>query len=90
MTREEKEKVIKLKKCGLSVKKISNELSISINTVKSYLQRNKEKFENKKVDGNHCLFCGSVLHHIMHKKHKKFCSDKCRYDYWNERKCKVL
>lgn len=43
MTSEEKQKIIDMKASGKSANAISKELSISLNTVKSFLRRNKHK-----------------------------------------------
>lgn len=75
MTDKEKIAIKALNAAGMSLTDISAQLSISRNTVKSFLKRSKTE--------DLCLNCGTVLPHIPHKKKKKFCSDKCRMHYWN-------
>ena len=75
MTIEEKAKIDNLISARYSVSQISQQLGLSKNTVKSYLQRKKMS--------DVCLNCGAALKHISHHKKKKFCSDKCRMHYWN-------
>ena len=86
MTDLEKIKINELKNKGYGYKKIATELSISQNTVKSYLKRTN--VDDKKEDENSsvCLFCGKVVIQNEHRKIKKFCSDKCRYNWHNTHK----
>ena len=42
MNNEEKQKIIDMKVSGKSANAISKELNISLNTVKSFLRRNKD------------------------------------------------
>lgn len=49
---------------------ISYELSISINTIKSYIRRHPSM---KKA--SRCLYCGKVISQTKGHKVKKFCSD---------------
>lgn len=76
MTNEQKIKVVQMKANGKTIKEIADVLSLSVNTVKSYLKRKKNK--------DTCPCCGLELIHIEHKKKKKFCSDKCRQKYWRD------
>ncbi len=68
MTDAEKNHIIKLRGKGYSYKKISAEMGISENTIKSYFKRNTDL----------CPVCGNPLFH------KKYCSDKCRISWWNK------
>lgn len=80
MTVEDKNKIIEMRNKGLGYTQISNTLGISKNTIKSFCQRhlhNSSEPENSDV----CRQCGKDL---LSKKNKKFCSNKCRYDWWNQ------
>ena len=81
MTNNEKEQIIKLRNTGLGYKKISSELNIPVSTVR-YVCSQPLEFK----EAEYCLFCGKEMHSIEGKKKKKFCCDKCRYDYWNRMK----
>ena len=37
-----------------------------------------------------CLNCGTLVHHMVGRKKKKYCSDKCRYVFWHKQNdCKT-
>lgn len=76
MTKEERLKILKLKKEGFGYKTISTRLNISLSTVKSVCKR-ESIYEVTK-----CKQCGEKLIMIEGKKSKKFCSDKCRMSWW--------
>ena len=81
MTKEQKEKVQKLHRDGYGYVKIAQELLLSVNTVKSFIQRNKiDSVATEKV----CLQCGNVVRQLSVSKEKKFCSDACRIKWWNK------
>ena len=75
MTDIEKITIDALAANNVPVAKIAEQVGISRNTIKSYLQRKKA--------ADVCLNCGAVLKHFPHHKKKKFCSDKCHMHYWN-------
>ena len=81
MTKEEKERVIKLRKRGLGARKISQATGISENTVKSFIKRSG--IEPEKIPENCCPVCGKPLVMTKGKREKKFCSDACRSNWWN-------
>lgn len=94
MKNTEKENITKLRNAGYGYTAIANELNISINTIKSFCKANnlggvKAKRNNKKKNISFCLNCGKELKHTPGKKKKKYCSGKCRYQWWNKnRDCK--
>lgn len=73
-----KKNIIKLKNEGYGYKKIASLLDVSIGSV-----RNALKAEDTKET---CKYCGKRLVFIKGHKKKIFCSDACRYTFWNERK----
>lgn len=79
MTLEEKSKIYQLKKEGYGYKKIANELGISVSSVQSFLKRNPMDLD---LLGT-CKRCGMTIQSIKGKKRKQFCSDRCRWDWWN-------
>ena len=82
-----KEKIIKMRRDGFSYSRISTDLGISENAVKSFCRRNNlgsaytESFFQK--DGIFCRQCGTPLIQTTGVKQKRFCSDKCRMARWN-------
>ena len=72
--------IAKLQFKGYGYKKIAKELSLSPNTVKSYIKRHTlDEVQAELLSV--CLFCGKELVHTPGKRKKKYCSSVCR-DKW--------
>ena len=71
---------------GLGYTEIARKLGMSVNTVKSFCQRNGIKPVSKTAipEKDTCRQCGSVLEHTPGRKKKQFCSDACRMHWWHE------
>lgn len=68
---------------GIAPTAIARSLGVSVNTVKSHIRRHPE------IPGTlRCLSCGMLVAQTEGRKAKKFCSDRCRTVYWNERRRK--
>lgn len=89
MTDDEKRMIYRLRNEGMSYAKISVQLGISENTVKSYCRRND--LGNAGQDGSDsampveetvCMQCGKKLCRIPKQKPRKFCSEDCRRAWW--------
>ncbi len=78
MTDMQKADIIRLRNEGLSFGKIAVELKLSVNTVKSFCSRNRGELL--------CLYCGTPIQQPRRTRQKKFCSDKCRMQWWNAHK----
>ena len=76
-----KNQIKKLRKEGVGYKKISKELNISVNTVKSFCRNNGLMVEDLKKEC--CRQCGQKLIQSVKMKQKKFCSNECRQQWWN-------
>lgn len=88
MNETQKEEIKRLRQNGLGYKRIATALSLSVNTVKSYCQR--EKLDKACfIEENRCRLCGHVLKQTRGKKEKKYCSDSCRWAWWNRHLDKV-
>ena len=88
MTEEQKNAIALLRKSGAGYGKISKELGISENTIKSYCRRNRSV--TKLRQGEHiCPMCGKPVMQNPGRREKKFCSDACRRKWWNENRDKV-
>ena len=83
MTDQEQAAVIRMARAGAGYKKIASHLGLPVNTVKSYCRR-----ATTKVDAV-CLNCGTPIVQPMHRKVKRFCSDRCRMQWWNDHRDKI-
>lgn len=88
MNLEEKEKIKKLREEGLGYKRISNELGISVNTIKSFCRNNNltSEFTTKQI---YCKECGKEIIQKEHIKKKIFCSEECKRKWWNKNRIKL-
>ncbi|MCM1530617.1 MAG: hypothetical protein NC093_11580, partial [Alistipes sp.] len=73
MTIQQKLAIDKMRDNGQSMQVISEELHISLGTIKSYLSRKNSA---------HCENCKLTIHQINSGKKKRFCSDRCRISWW--------
>lgn len=99
MTEKQKEQIVKLREAGYGYIRIAQAISVSENTVKSYCRRNNMsgvsksqtlKMEANPDEGMHfCLNCGIEVKQNPGRKEKRFCSDKCRNQWWNHHLDKV-
>ena len=80
MTLEEKTKIIELKNEGYGYKKIAKELNLPISSIQYFLKNNPIDLELVGA----CKCCGKTIQSIKGKKRKQFCSDRCRWDWWND------
>ena len=88
MTQQQKEQITKLRATGASYGKIASALGMSVNTVKSYCQRNPVVKEEPPapVSLTHisqCPQCGTTLEQTPGHRQKRFCSPKCRMAWWS-------
>ena len=85
MTNGEKMLITQQRRQGLGYTEIAQKLGMSVNTVKSYCQRNGIKPAGKTTpEKDTCRQCGSVLEHTPGRKKKQFCSDACRMRWWHD------
>jgi endogenous inhibitor of DNA gyrase (YacG/DUF329 family) len=87
MTPEEKVKVLQMRQEGLKPNQIAADLGLSMNTVKSFYRRHALNSVNheKPIDrttGTSCKQCAKPLKQNLKSKPKKFCSDRCRREWW--------
>ena len=79
MTDIQKNQINRMKDTGMPYSKIAQELGLSQNTVKSYIRRCSNE---PKISNLCCENCGAELIQIRAGR-KRFCSDKCRNEWWN-------
>ena len=73
MTVKEQQTITKLRESGLSLKEIENKTGISYEALKSWFRRHDVKKRT-------CEACGAQIDGPAR---KRFCSDKCRFAWWN-------
>lgn len=85
MTKEEKIRIEAYRRKGVGYKQIAKELDLSVNSVKSYCRRNGLSNEalEQSLPESACEQCGKSISQMKGRKHKRFCSDKCRNQWWN-------
>lgn len=89
----EKKKIELMRLQGFGYKKISNDLDISINTVKSYCRRrNLVALDLEQKDFSsmtYCKFCGEEIQQHEKRKKRVFCNQTCRTNYWTQNQSKI-
>lgn len=85
----------KLRAANYSYTQIARTLEMSVNTVKSVCRRygftveetcsDNVSMKTRQEELLICRYCGQLMDNLWHRS-KSFCSDKCRYDYWNREK----
>lgn len=82
MTNIEKENIRRLRNQGLQFNEISDELGISLNSIKSYCRRENIQAGEKSF----CKQCGKPVLQNINKRKKEFCCPRCRLKYWRKMK----
>ena len=83
MYKQQLDKLNKLRLQGYKPTFIAAVLGLSVNTIKSHIRRHP-------VIPNtlNCEHCGKPVLQNEGRKAKRFCSDKCRITYWNNKRKK--
>lgn len=94
MNDTQRQQVRRLRAEGYSYGKVAQALGLSENTIKTFCRRNGlggvlETPSAVTMDRHHCLCCGVPVPQMSGRKEKKFCSDKCRMQWWNSNLDKV-
>nr|DAJ91402.1 MAG TPA: DNA gyrase inhibitor [Caudoviricetes sp.] len=79
MTEVQKQEILRLRSHGITFSAIAEKLDLNRNTIKTFVSRSEKKFS---MQGK-CLNCGCEMEQKPKTKTKQFCSDRCRYQYWN-------
>ncbi len=74
-----KDKIRDLRRAGFTLSAIAKLTDSSISAVKSYCSRNNIR----SVLYQECLYCGKPLNQMHGRKRAKYCSKKCKDDWWN-------
>lgn len=85
MTTTQKQAVQEMRKQDMSYSAIASALGLSTNTIKSFCRRENIDTHRCSNDEKHdlCKNCSEPLKHLLGSKKKVFCSNKCRYTWWN-------
>ena len=89
MTIEQKQSIREMRQHGKSISQISDLLSLSINTIKSFCRRDALGACNTSIPTGEeknkgvCPQCGKRLQQNPGSKPRIFCCNKCRYAWWN-------
>lgn len=85
----QKETILSMRQQGASYSGIAEQLLLSPNTVKSVCRRSGVKITRPvEHSSDVCKTCGEPLQQIAGGRKKTFCSDKCRYLWWNRKRCR--
>lgn len=80
----QKAAILSMRQQRASYSEIAEQLLLSPNTVKSICRRSGVKVEQSAERlADVCKTCGKPLQQIPGSRKKTFCSDKCRYLWWN-------
>ena len=77
MTNARKQTIHTLRGQGQTTGQIAAALGMSVNTVKSFFRRERQ-------GKDYCKNCRVLLEQVSGGRRKIFCSDKCRYCWWNK------
>lgn len=89
MQESQKQTILDLRVQGLTYAEIAQAMELSPNTVKSCCRRHNVKPQKMEpLQENSCKNCGKPLAQKKGTKKKTFCSNKCRYDWWNRHRQK--
>ena len=85
MTTHQKHTINRMRRQGIPYAVIARKLGLSTNTVKSFCHRKNISVQEISdiSDTSHCRNCRKNLAQSAKAKPKIFCSDKCRYAWWN-------
>ena len=84
MTTAQKEQILSLRGKGKSYGAIADTLHLPKYTIKSYCRRNciTQAPGAEGEQNSFCDHCGQPLIQTPGSKHKRFCSDRCRMQWW--------
>ena len=76
---EMKNRIKQLRSEGYGYKRIAKTLGLTLSVVRYACS----KINDEDLLEGHCERCGLKIKSIKGKKKKRFCSDQCRWDWWN-------
>ena len=94
MTDAQKEEIYRLRLQGIGYKTIAREIFLTVDVVKGYCKRHNLTGPAEMIQVNAqesdlgCLQCKKTVQQKERGRTKMFCSDDCRYTWWNDNKDK--
>lgn len=89
ITNHQKHSILQMRRGGMTFAEIGEALDLSSNTVKSVCRRNTLKEQQDgHLPGTVCKNCGEPLKQTPGARRKVFCSNHCRYEWWNRTRAK--
>lgn len=88
MSVDQRKRAQRMREAGRSYAEIAHAMKVPIGTVKSWLHRGQAG-KKEKCTPEECLWCGRRFPAAEGRKIKKFCSDQCRYKWWNAHREKL-
>lgn len=91
MDNQQKQIILQMRKQNMTYAEIADYLGLPLNTVKSFCYRSRSPdnadsnalYELDGIDSSLCRNCGALLNQPARGRRKIFCSDRCRYAWWN-------
>lgn len=86
MTASQARQIAELRLNGRGYRTIASEVGLSRDTVRNYCKSHTldgYAAEVKKVADSHCRNCGAAIEQPVSGRHRIFCSDKCRREWWS-------
>jgi hypothetical protein len=89
MTEKLEKQIIEMRISGFGFAAIASRLHLTRIAVRAFckaqglMEKRSPTLEMKNPDPDSCKSCGKQLNNTAGKKNKKFCSDRCRMDWWN-------
>lgn len=89
MTDGQKKEIRKLRIQGMSYKAIARDTGVPVGTIKAFCSRQGITPDESGSNIHRCLCCGKPVPQNEGRKEKRFCSDRCRNNWWNNHLDKV-
>lgn len=95
MTELEKQRIAEMREEGKSYGVIASELGQTLTNIRAYCRRHNlggirtNSAEAKAAKRGCCENCGKPVCQNAGRKHKRFCSDSCRMQWWSNHRDKV-
>lgn len=83
MTDKQKQAIQEMRQRGETYAAIAEMIGLSPNTIKSFCHRENITSNSVYGEPDRCKNCGDPLKQLSGVKQRIFCSDKCRYTWWN-------
>jgi hypothetical protein len=81
MITDKQKQIIKgMRRAGFPYSAIAESTGLPLNTVKSFCRRENVSVS---VDSALCEYCGKPLEQRLGAKKRRFCNNKCRWNWWN-------